>query len=45
MLSPWLRITMCRGLRDGNPCQKDQLEDLIHVGEMTLWKIKEHECI
>ena len=25
--------------RDGNPCLKDQLEDLKHVGKMTFWKI------
>jgi len=32
-------IIMCRRLRDGNPCLKDQLEDLKHVGKMTFWKI------
>jgi hypothetical protein len=26
-------------LRDGNPCLKDQLEDLNHDGRMTFWKI------
>jgi len=26
-------------IRDGNPCVKDQLEDLKHVGEMTFCKI------
>jgi hypothetical protein len=28
-----------RRLRDGNPCLKDQLEGLKHVGKMTFWKI------
>jgi hypothetical protein len=32
--------THARGLRDGNPCLKDQLEDLKHVGKMTFWKIR-----
>jgi len=32
-------IILCRGLRDENPCLKDQLEDLKHVGKMTFWKI------
>ena len=27
-------------LRDGNPCPKDQLEDLKHVGKMTFWEIQ-----
>ena len=26
-------------LRDGNPCLKDQSEDLKHVGKMRFWKI------
>jgi hypothetical protein len=26
MLNAWLRIMLCRGLRDGKPCLKDQLE-------------------
>jgi hypothetical protein len=39
MLKAWLRIIFCIGLRDGNPCPKDQLEDLKHVGKMTFWKI------
>jgi len=34
-LNAWLRITLCRGLRDGKPCLKDQLEDQKHVGKMT----------
>ena len=34
-----LYIKLCRGLRDGNPCLKDQLEDLKHVGKMRFWKI------
>jgi hypothetical protein len=38
-LNTWLRIILCRGLRDGNPCLKDQLEDLKYVGKMTFWKI------
>jgi len=25
--------------RDGNPCLKDQLEDLKHVGKIRFWKI------
>jgi len=29
---------MCRKSRDGNPCLKDQLEDLKHVGKMTFWE-------
>jgi hypothetical protein len=33
------------GLRDGNPCLKDQLEDLKHVGKMTFGRYKEHECM
>jgi hypothetical protein len=28
MLNAWLRLILCRGLRDGNLCLKDQLEDL-----------------
>ena len=39
MLNAWLRIILCRRLRDGNPCLKDQLEDLKHVGKMTFGKI------
>jgi hypothetical protein len=35
---------MCRRLRDGNLCPKDQLEDLKHVGKMTFGRYKEHEC-
>jgi hypothetical protein len=37
MWNAWLRIILCRGLRDGKPCPKDQLEDLEHVGKMTFW--------
>jgi len=37
MLKAWPRIIMCRRLRDGNPCPKDQLEELKHVGKMTFW--------
>jgi hypothetical protein len=36
-------IIMCRRLRDGNPCLKDQLEDRKHVGKMTFGRYKEHE--
>jgi hypothetical protein len=25
MLKAWLRIILCRGLKDGNPCLKDQI--------------------
>ena len=35
-----LRILLCRRLRDGNPCLKDQLEDLKHDGKMILEDIK-----
>jgi len=35
MLNAWLRIILCRRLRDGNACLHDQLEDLKHVGKMT----------
>ena len=38
-MNAWLRIILCRRLRDGNPCLKDQLEDLKHVGKMTFWII------
>jgi len=40
MLNARLRIILCRRLRDRNPCIKDQLEDLKHVGKMTFWKIQ-----
>ena len=33
---------MCRRLRDGNPCLKDQLEDLKHTGKMTFRRCTEH---
>jgi len=39
ILNAWLRIILCRRLRDGNPCLKDQLEDLKYVGKMTFWWI------
>ena len=39
MLNAWMKIILCRRLRDGNPCLKDELEDLKHVGKMTFWKI------
>ena len=32
-MNAWLRIILCRRLRDGNPCLKDQLEDLKHILE------------
>ena len=35
MLNSWLRIIFCRRLRDGNPCLKDQLEELKHFGKMA----------
>jgi len=38
MLNAWPKITMCRRSRDGNPCIKDQLEDLKYVGKITFWK-------
>jgi len=41
-LNAWLRIILCRRLRDGNPCVKDQSEDLKHVGKMTFGRYKEH---
>jgi len=28
---------LCRGLRDGNPYLKDQLEDLKHIEMTTFW--------
>jgi hypothetical protein len=37
----WLMIIMLKRSRVGNPCQKDQLEGLKHVGKMTFWKIQE----
>jgi len=40
MLNAWLRIILCRRLRDGNPCLKDQLEDLKHVGKMRFLEDK-----
>jgi hypothetical protein len=43
MLNAWLRIILFRGLRYGNPCLKDQLEDLKHTGKMTFGRYKEHE--
>jgi hypothetical protein len=39
ILKTWLRIILCRGIRDENPCLKDQLEDINHVVKMTFWKI------
>ena len=29
-MNAWLRIILCRKLRDGSRCLKDQLEDLKH---------------
>jgi len=43
MLNAWPKMIMCRRSRDGNPCLKDQLEDLKHVGKMTFGRYKEHE--
>jgi len=43
MLKAWLRIILCRRLRDGNPCLKDQLEDLKHVRKRRFGRYKEHE--
>ena len=37
MLNTWLRVILCRRLRDGNPWLKDQLEDLKHVGNEMGW--------
>jgi len=34
------KIILCRRLRDGNPCLKDQLEDLKQVGKMILVGMK-----
>jgi len=42
-LNAWLRIILCRRLRDGNPWLNDQLEDLKHVGEMTFGRYNEHK--
>jgi len=43
MLNAWLRIMLCRRSRDGNPCLKDQLEDLKDVGKTTFGTYKEHK--
>jgi ligand-binding sensor protein len=32
-LNTWLRIILCRRLRDGNPCLQHQSQDLKHDGE------------
>jgi hypothetical protein len=42
MLYDWPKIIMCRRLQDGNPCLKDQLEDLKHVAKLTFGRYKEH---
>ena len=34
-MKAWLKIIMCRRSRNGYPCLKDQLNDLIHIGKMT----------
>jgi hypothetical protein len=39
MLNAWLGIILCGGLIVGNPCLKDQLEDLKHVGKIMFWEI------
>ena len=38
MLNARLRIILCRRLRDGNLCVKDQLEDLKYVGKTKFGK-------
>jgi len=38
-----MRIILCRRSRDENPYLKDQLEDLKHVGKMTVGRYKEHK--
>jgi len=43
MLNAWLRIILCRRLRDGNHCLIYHLEDLKHVGKMTFGRNKEHK--
>ena len=43
MLNAWLRIILCRRSRDGNPCLKDQLEDLKRAGNMIFGRYKEHK--
>ena len=43
MLNALLRVILCRRLRDGNPCLKDQFEDLKHVGKMTFGRYEEHK--
>jgi len=42
-LNAWLRIILCRRLRDGNPGLKDHMEDLKYVGKMTFGRYKEHK--
>jgi hypothetical protein len=42
MLNARPRIIICRRLRDGNPCLKEQLEGRKHVGKMTFGRYKEH---
>jgi len=37
------KIILCRRLGDGNPCLKDKLEDLKHVGKMNFGRYKEHK--
>ena len=43
MLNAWLKVTMRGRSRDGNPCLKDQLEDLKHFGKMTFGRYEEHK--
>ena len=43
MLNAWPKIILCRRSRDGNPCLKDQMEDLKHVRKMTFGRYKEHK--
>jgi hypothetical protein len=40
MSNAWLMIIMLRRSRDGNPCRKDQLEGLKHVGKTAFWEIQ-----
>jgi hypothetical protein len=43
MLNAWLRVILCRRLRDGNPCLKDQLDNLKHVVKVIFARYKEHK--
>ena len=39
MLKAWMTIMLCKRLRAGNPCLKDQFEDPKHARKMKFWKI------